>query len=47
VLDNLTPHQRYEVRVCWPATASLFCICYHPHPHPHSPPKPPPTRKML
>jgi hypothetical protein len=24
VLDNLTPHQRYEVRVCWAATASLF-----------------------
>jgi hypothetical protein len=22
LLDNLTPHQRYEVRVCWPAIVS-------------------------
>lgn len=24
LLDNLTPNQRYEVRVCWPATVSLL-----------------------
>lgn len=24
ILDNLTPNQRYEVRVCWAATVSLF-----------------------
>ena len=26
LLDNLTPSQRYEVRVCWPATVSFFYL---------------------
>jgi len=33
LLDNLTPSQRYEVRVCWPATVSFISSSPQPsHP---------------
>jgi hypothetical protein len=28
ILDKLTLHQRYEVRVCWPATVSLITLVF-------------------
>lgn len=30
LLDNLTPSQRYEVRVCWPATVSPTSSAFMP-----------------
>ena len=30
LLDRLTQHQRYEVRICWAATVSLLTLIPHP-----------------
>ena len=45
LLDNLTPGQRYEVRVCWPATVSLPRRTSHSSQNPSYIAKPRPSNR--